>query len=176
MISWYCWYRDSMILMIPKNMHIFYHAFYDVFEPKRSSTNRLNAATASSCRSYLQHSGHWTVTRVPKSEFCRTNSEVRNKWKAEINIKIFRTHQRKKSTLKNNQLENRYSTKDSTKDLIPDSNLHVLRVLVSNVQQICQVSPSKSAFCSEISLFDFQNHMHVFPQCFNMCVFFSQHD
>ena len=39
---------------------------------------------------------------------------------------------------------------DSTEDSIPDSNL---RFLFPDVQQICQVFPSKSAFCSQVSFF-----------------------
>ena len=39
---------------------------------------------------------------------------------------------------------------DSTEDSIPDSNLH-FSWLFSNVQQISQVFPSKSAFCSKVS-------------------------
>ena len=41
---------------------------------------------------------------------------------------------------------------DSTEDSIPDSNLY-FSWCFSNVQQISQVLPSKSAFCSKVSFF-----------------------
>ena len=54
---------------------------------------------------------------------------------------------------------------DSTEDSIPDSNLY-FSWLFSNVQQISQVLPSKSAFCSKVSFFLYVDLLIFFCLCF----------
>ena len=54
---------------------------------------------------------------------------------------------------------------DSTEDSIPDSNLY-FSWLFSNVQQISQVLPSKSAFCSKVFFFLYVDLLIFLCLCF----------